>query len=247
MNADALFGGFNGRISQKLLATIDEVREGHSANRYAKAEALKSKITEETRALNPKYGAQSVEKNCCRWLMFSNHLDALPFDNNDRRIIVIENPTWRAQPEWYSHLHRMMKHPAFIASVQHYFMTLDLTGFNPHEPAPINDAKRKALTALESDAASAIRDFAATWPDDLATVADLRAFIGEDAPTGRALHHEIERGGMQTAGKIKINSKSETILIVRGVLTSGDIEQTAKTAVRGRIVAAQSEFRLTEG
>lgn len=247
MNVDALFGGFNGRISQKLLATVDEVREGNSANRYAKAEALKSKITEETRSLNPKYGAQSVEKNCCRWLMLSNHLDALPIDNTDRRIIVIENPVNRAQPEWYGYLHGLLSNPLFIASVQHFFATHDISGFNPHEPAPINEAKRKALGALETDAARAIRDFAGQWPDELATVADLRAFLGDDAPTGRALHHEIERAGMQTAGKIKIMGRSETVLIVRGALTRDDLAAVAKSAMTDRITRAQLRFRSTGG
>jgi primase-polymerase (primpol)-like protein len=247
MNVDALFGGFNGRISQKLLATVDEVREGNSINRYAKAESLKSKITEETRSLNPKYGAQSVEKNCCRWLMFSNHLDALPIDNSDRRIIVIENPTYRAQPEWYGHLHGLVNDPRFIASIQQHFISHDITGFNPHEPAPINEAKRKALSALETDATRAIRDFARLWPDELATVSDLRGFMGDDAPTGRALSHEIERGGMQTGGKIKIMGRSETVLIIQGTLTRNDIESVAKAAIVKRIIAAQHQFRATEG
>lgn len=247
MNVDALFGGFNGRISQKLLATVDEVREGNSINRYAKAEALKSKITEETRSLNPKYGAQSVEKNCCRWLMLSNHLDALPIDNSDRRVIVIENPSWRATSDWYGYLHGLMTDASFIASVQHYFMTSDIAGFNPHEPAPINEAKRKALGALETDAARAIREFAAQWPDDLASVADLRTFLGDDAPTGRALHHEIERAGMQTAGKIKIAGRSETVLIVRGSLTRVDIATATKSTISARIATAQHNFRTTGG
>lgn len=247
MNVDALFGGFNGRISQKLLATVDEVREGNSVNRYAKSESLKSKITEETRSLNPKYGAQSVEKNCCRWLMFSNHLDALPFDNSDRRIIVIENPTLRQKPEWYVFLHRVMNESSFVASVQRFFMTLDISGFNPHEPAPINDAKRKALCALESEAARACRDFINQWPDELATVSDLRDFIGDDAPASRALHHEIERAGMLTAGKVRVADKSETVLIVRGSLTGDDVRAAAKSEIVKRMLAARFAFRATVG
>lgn len=248
MNVDALFGGFNGRISQKLLATIDEVREGNSSNRYAKAESLKSKITEEVRALNPKYGAQSVEKNCCRWLMFSNHLDALPFDNGDRRIIVIENPTSRAQPEWYCHIHALMTESAFIASVQRFFLTIDLAGFSAHEPAPINEAKRKALAALESDITRACREFSVRWPDELATVADLRAFIGDDAPTAsRALQHEIERAGMRTACRIKMAGKMQTVLIVRGSLTSSELASASKLAIVERIAIAQQLFRSMPG
>lgn len=245
MSVDALFGGFNGRISQKLLATVDEVREGNSGNRYTKAEALKSKITEETRALNPKYGAQSVEKNCCRWLMFSNHMDALPFDNNDRRIIVIENPTWRAQPEWYALLHGWMHQPAFIASVQHYLATLDLSSFNPHEPAPFNDAKRKALGAIASDTTRACEDFVTQWPGDLATVADLRAFIGDDAPsTSRAMRHEIERAGMTTAKRrVRIVGRMQTVLIVRGALTPDDVDAASPAGIVTAIETAQIQFR----
>src|SRR5690606_8281425 len=60
-NADTstLWGAFNGRLSQKLFVTVDEVREGLSNDRYTKQEALKSKLTEEIRGINPKYGHQS--------------------------------------------------------------------------------------------------------------------------------------------------------------------------------------------
>ena len=245
MNVDALFGGFNGRISQKLLATVDEIREGNSTDRYKKAEALKSKITEETRALNPKYGSQSVEKNCCRWLMFSNHHDALPFDNNDRRLIVIENPTERKAPEWYTNLHSLLSNPAFIASVQHYFMTLDLTGFNPYEPAPINEAKMKALAALESPTARACRNFVDQWPGELAARSDLVAFIGPDCPSSRALDHDLERAGMRTVRTQRIGPTTGTVMIVRGPLTPEDVAAVSGSAVADRILAARAAFMFT--
>ena len=243
MNIDALFGGFNGRISQKLLATVDEVREGNSTNRYAKAETFKSKITEEIRALNPKYGAQSVEKNCCRWLMFSNHLDALPFDNNDRRVIVIANPSVRQEPQWYSKLHLLMDDELFVASVQHYFMTINLAGFNPHEPAPINDAKRKALAALESDAGRACREFKELWPAELATVADFRRLLADDAPrSSRAFQHEFERADMRPARRVKIVGALETVLIVRGPLTPEDISSLSNAAIVEQVTLARRTF-----
>ena len=92
---ELLDGGFNGRLSCKLLAIVDELREGPSSRRYERGQRLKSIITEENRQINPKYGIQSIEKNCCRWLKFSNFFDALPFDNTDRRIETIANPTER--------------------------------------------------------------------------------------------------------------------------------------------------------
>lgn len=246
INVDSLFGGFNGRCSQKLLATVDEIREGHSRDRYKNAEALKSKITEDIREVNRKYGLQTVEKNCCRWLMFSNHMDALPFDNNDRRLIVIENPSERRPPEWYGNLHGLMDNPMFIASVQHYLMTLDLMGYNPHEPASINEAKRKALAALESPAGRKCREFAELWPDELAARLDLVTFIGLDAPPGRALDHDIQRAGMRTAHGQKVGGSGATVLIVRGALTPEDLLSVPKPEIAKRILAARAAFALTD-
>ena len=246
INADpaTLFGGFNGRISQKLLATVDEIREGNSAARYEKAESLKSKITEETRAINPKYGLQSVEKNCCRWLMFSNHMDALPFDNKDRRIIVIENPSTRAQPEWYQYLHTLMNDPAFIASVQKWALSHDIGGWSAHAPAPMNAAKAKALKALESPLDAACRQFATEWPGGLAAVSDLARFVGGE-PNARALSHAIERTGMATARRIKSNGQQETVLIVRGPLTEGDLEPVNSAILMGEIIRNRGKFAIS--
>jgi hypothetical protein len=70
--------GFNGQLSRKVLAIVDEIREGGRDSQWEHSEKLKSIITEEHRLVNPKYGRQSVEFNACRWLMFSQHLSAIP-------------------------------------------------------------------------------------------------------------------------------------------------------------------------
>ena len=70
---ELLDGGFTGRLSKKLLVIVDEAREGSGERRYERATRLTSAQTEEHRHVNHKYGYQSVEKNCGRWLMFSNH------------------------------------------------------------------------------------------------------------------------------------------------------------------------------
>ncbi|MFI0849717.1 primase-helicase family protein [Mesorhizobium sp. IMUNJ 23232] len=116
-NADVgmlLDKSFNGRLAGKLLATVDEIREGGS-QRWQQQENFKSAVVEEVRHINPKFGRQHVERNCCRWLLFSNHLDALPFDNDDRRVIVIENPTVPAQDAWFEYLHGIIDNPTLSA------------------------------------------------------------------------------------------------------------------------------------
>ncbi|SFF97005.1 Primase-polymerase (Primpol) domain-containing protein [Novosphingobium sp. CF614] len=243
VSTDTLFGAYNGRLSMKLLATVDEVREGNSRERWTKAEQLKSKVTEEYRHLNPKYGAQSVEKNCCRWLMFSNHADALPFDNSDRRIIVIENPSACAPAEWYARLHDDMEDPAFIASVQHYLATLNLSGFNPHEHAPMSAAKAKALASLVTDAEDAVRQFKDEWPGDLAFVSDLHRFVGDDTKSEDWCRHEATRAGMRTGERFKVSGRWERPLIVRGQLSPDDIAGAAKRPqVKEAVADARGRF-----
>ena len=234
---------YNGRISQKILATVDEIREGGSP-RYQQQENFKSAVVEEERLINPKFGRQYVEKNCCRWLLFSNHHDAIPFDNSDRRVVVIENPIQPAHASWFEHLHKEIQDPQFIASVQYYLMTLDISAFKPGERAPMNAAKAKALASMESPADAAARQFAASWPGDLATVADLRAFIGDDVPSAnRALGHVIDRAGMTSGHRQKVAGTMQTILVVRGVLTAAALREIPHQIIANMITGAQTQFR----
>ena len=105
---ELLDSGFTGRLSQKLLVIVDEAREGSGERRYERASGSNNSQTEEHRHVNHKYGHQSVEKNCGRWLMFSNHDDAIPFDNADRRVIVIANPTIRKEDAYYERLYGLL-------------------------------------------------------------------------------------------------------------------------------------------
>ncbi|WP_255330554.1 phage NrS-1 polymerase family protein [Paracoccus albicereus] len=216
----AITDGFNGRLSRKLIATVDEVREGARNPHSKEAQAFKSRVNESNRHINPKFGIQSVEKNCMRWLFFSQHEDALPFDNHDRRVIVIANPTKANSPEWYSWLHQYLEggaiEQAFVASVQQYLASFDLTGFNPGAHAPMNEAKRRAIAAMESEALRAARQFAATWGEGLATTADLRAFVGDDdwPSHSRGASDLIKAAGMMAGKKVTIDRKAEKLLIV---------------------------------
>jgi hypothetical protein len=166
---------------------------------------------------------QSVEKNCCRWLFFSQYADALPFDNKDRRVIVIANPTEPQAPEWYVWIRQFMQgdetEKQFIASIQHFLATYDLTGFNAGAHAPMNDAKRKALSLMESPAVKVAKQFALEWPEGLATMSDFKDYVGEDdlPKHPRAIGDTISAAGMARSDKrrLRIDGVQETILITR--------------------------------
>jgi hypothetical protein len=239
--ADVLDGKFNGYLSEKLLATVDETREGLSTNRYVRGEALKRLVTEEYRHINHKFGLQVVEVNGCRWLMFSNHDDALPFDNGDRRVIVIENPSHRQSQDYYTALYAHIRYPEFIASVREYLRTLPLDGFNPGAHAPMNAAKQRALEVMAPSIDRAIREFIEAWPTPFTTVDDVRRAVAEitgETPKDAALTHAMRRAGLVSAGeRMRIDGRREFPLAVNvppEVLAQYAPDQIAASIKEGR-------------
>jgi len=224
---EVLDGSFNGRLSQKLLAIVDEAKAGmQDARRYARSERLKTLVNQAAREINVKHGLQAVEHNCMRWLFFSNHADALPFDNNDRRIAVIANPTARhvGGTAYYTALYDLVDNDAFISAVwAHLMYGVDVSDFNPGEHAPMNEAKRIALSEMQSEGERAVREFAAKCPGDLATARQVREWIdrynSDQSGTkahSRVLKIWIEKAGMlNTVKSAKISGYTQKIIIVR--------------------------------
>jgi Family of unknown function (DUF5906) len=221
---ELLEGGFTGRLSQKLLSIIDEAKEGNSEGRYKRAERLKSLITEEHRKINPKYGVETIEKNCCRWLMFSNHLDAVPFDDKDRRIEVIPNPTEPKSADYYKEMYGMLDDSAFIGSVRKYLETLDISDFNPGQHAEMSETKRKALDEMSNEIDRYVSEFMEDCPGELTSRTYIRSYVDAQndnkAVKDAHLTHAIRRAGMMnTRRRIWKNGVRHSVVIVRGAYT----------------------------
>ena len=242
-----LDGSFNGRLARKLLAVVDETREGMSEKRYARGEALKSIITAEFREINPKYGVQTVEYNCLRWLMFSNHWDALPINNNDRRVITIQNPTERASEEYYAWIYGMLDDGWFISSVREFLQTMDISGFNAGAHAPTNAAKERAIDEMTSELDRAVKSFAADWPGPFASRSNIRLYVQQMTGVSvneNHLTHAINRAGMVSPKKrIKIMGAADSLVIVRDY-SPHEIERFSPTSIADQIIDANAKFTL---
>lgn len=215
-----LDGSFNDRLSRKLLAVVDETREGHGVKKYERGNALQRIVTEELREINPKFGVKRIERNCCRWLMLTNFADALPFDNEDRRIIVIENPTTRRDADYYARLYGLLGDAAFIASVRRWLEMVDVSGFNPGAHATMNAAKRVALASLESELDQVVREFAEAWPGVLCGRDDVRRYardcLGGAPVDERHLSHAMDRAGLTATGvRVRVGQALDRVVIVR--------------------------------
>jgi hypothetical protein len=194
---------FNGRLSRKTLAIVDEVREDASPSGvWAEYEHLKSMLTEEVRAINPKYARQFLEWNSCRFLMFSNHGGALPLTDNDRRFNVVRIDGTPKPPAYYIKLYAVLDDPLFIAAVADFLSKRDLTGFNPGARPIANKAREALLAFHQSEFDVVARELAQEWPSDLITAAALFDKLtggtgGSDrATTLRVAKHSLERAGI---------------------------------------------------
>lgn len=247
-----LDGKFNGRLSCKLLATVDETREGLSENRYSRAEALKRLTTEAVRHIDPKYGVQSIERNCCRWLMFSNHEDALPLDKMDRRIEVIANPDWvyETHTGYYRALYAAKDDPLFIASIRQYLATLDISTFEPGAHATVSEAKRSAIAAVTHDVDNAVADLQREYGGVPMAYGDLcdyiKSYTGDQNVRRSAVDHAVRRaGGSVSSNRIRIGGQLQRIVsldpqMVIKIVERENIEpmRASSEAIKAKIIAS---------
>ncbi len=145
--ASILNSGFDGLTTGKLVVQVDEVRE---LGNWKLAELLKSKITEERLPVNIKYGPQTIVRNFTRWLMFSNHLDALSLTEGERRYFVVECKQQPRDGAYYGRLADELMTPAGIEGVRRWLSVRDLSRFKPKASPPLTEAKSAMIEANEN-------------------------------------------------------------------------------------------------
>lgn len=224
-----LDGGFNGRISRKVLAIVDEINEGGNTS-YRHANKLRQLVTEEQRTINPKYGRQREEYNSTRWLMFSNHTGALPLNEDDRRWWIVSHDGRAKDGDYYTRLYGSLSDPQFIASVAELLGRRDLSSFRPGQRPPMNSAKAELVAFSQSDDDAKLKDLAASWPLDIIMAFELDAVLGEYALTRSGVRHALDRAGLRKIGKIKFfDRKAQGVYTIRNHLN-----WSAKTAEEQR-------------
>lgn len=200
-----LRSGFNGQLSRKVLAVVDEIREGGRDSQWEHAEKMKSLITEEHRVINPKYGRQAIEFNACRWLMFSNHRSAIPMEAGDRRIEVVVTDATPQTGDYYARLYAALDDPGFIASVAAFLGDRDLSKFNPGRHAAMTAAKLAATKASQSPMVGWCELLQEHWPADVITSTNLYQVLEGDERVGslNAAHRRtLEQFGIEAYGHL---------------------------------------------
>lgn len=207
--ASMFASGFNGRLSRKILAIVDEIREGGADAKWSNSETLKRIITEDTRTINPKYGEERVEHNTCRWLIFSNHDDALPLDHSDRRFNICKMSGAPRPPNYYAKLFAALKDPHFICGVAEFLANRDLSNFNAGAHAVFNESKKLILEESGGEYDGTLREIVEKWPVDLIQNKTLWQALQVDQPLHRMV---LGRNGIKslTSKTVRLSDGSIT-------------------------------------
>jgi hypothetical protein len=213
-----LNSGFNERLSRKVLAVVDEIREG-GRDTWTHSETMKRLITEEYRTVNVKTGRIHEEYNSCRWLVLSNHRSALPIEDTDRRFEVVATDVKPRSLAVYTELYNALDDKRFIAAVATYLGQRDISRFNPGREAARSAAKAAVIETSMPPMARWCQQLVTYWPCDLISAGDLLQVL-EGNTFNRSLtpahRYVLERAGIESFGRpSRIDGKLVRLSIVR--------------------------------
>ena len=214
---------YNGELGGRVLAIVDEVQEGASEGNYRNAERLKSMVNAEMRTVNNKYGLKYVEFNALRWLVFSNHKNALPLNDEDRRFRVVMHKAPPRSPQIYEGLYALLKDANFINSVGVYLRERDISRFKPGERPPLNADKLAAIAASKPMSTQAAEEIVACWPADIITYKNALELLTGDPEKKEftaGMRRAMEGAGAVSWGKgdvsrIKMNGVPHRVWVLR--------------------------------
>lgn len=152
---------FNDWAVGRCVNVIEELKlQGH--NRHDVYNKIKPLITNPRIEVHGKGKAATTAVNTANYMGFSNHTDALPLDDNDRRQFVLFTPWLHIRDQnqaiealgltvdrYWDELWDVVKNRPEV--VRGYFEAVDITAFNPHGRAPATSFKAKVVAAGDLD------------------------------------------------------------------------------------------------
>jgi hypothetical protein len=171
---------------------------------------LMTMITQHTLRMNPKYVASYTIEDRINYYFTSNDPDALFMDDQDRRFFVHEVAAGKF-PDPLNYV-RWMKSDAGAAALWWYLLNFDMTGFDPHAPAPDTIGKSSMIELGKSELGAWVHELKTNTEQVLAR-AKLRGDIfstqqlhmlfdpnGDKKASVNALARELKRAGFVPPG-----------------------------------------------
>lgn len=225
VSTTAIDSQFTGWAEGAILITVEEIRIA-GTNKYAILDKMKPLITNDTIEVVHKGQNQKTIPNFTSYMMMTNHADAIPVGDNDRRYCVISTRHTRKEELYEQHggpqgtavyfdklFAETARRPDALVR-----MLLDWevsAGFNPAGRAP----ETEGLVAMRSLHISEERDdienliekhaCGVIGPDiiDVTELRKLALIDGDDVPKGRSLGHILSDMGYTQIPNRKVKFK----------------------------------------
>lgn len=209
-----LESGFNGDLSRKILAIVDEIQEGGNGQ-WKHAEKLKSIVNQEYRTINPKCEPQHKEYNSCRWLVFSNHLNAIPLNETDRRFEVVITESQPQSEGYFKKMYALLDNQAFIASIALFLEQRNISGFNPGARPKMSEAKIRMIEESKSETQKLADEIVKYYPFDVITLDNIYQLLNTDH-RDKSVRPVCDTAGMISYPKsIRISGSKHRCRIIR--------------------------------
>jgi hypothetical protein len=177
---------FTGWAVNKLFIAIEEIRVP-SESKYAVLDKLKPFITNDEVNVELKGQDDRVVPNFASYLLLTNHDDALPLDDDDRRYCVIET-RHRTKADipgqaYFDALFGALND--HIGAIAHYFATRPIPAdFNPNGRAPETRGKHRMMQESKGGPRLAVEDAIAQFDCDV--INDNVVYVGALLDQARA-------------------------------------------------------------
>lgn len=154
---------FNGWIADKLVVCIDEIRAGGNSKI---ADILKPMITNDDISFQAKGQDQMTAQSCANFILMSNHKDAVPITQTERRYAVFftgqqtlaDLATFGMNRDYFRTLYDWAHYQDGYAKVTDYLSKLEIDKYYLTERAPWTTSMNEAISASLDRVESRISD-----------------------------------------------------------------------------------------
>lgn len=205
---------YNEWAENKQFVLGDEItsNEQSKAEKRGIADRLKGMITRQRLRLNPKYVPSFEVPDCINYYFTSNHPDAFFIEDTDRRYFVHQVVPAPLPRSFYVDYVEWLYRKGGASALFYHLLHVDLTGFDPHGPAPATLAKELMMESGQSELGQWARQLReepdvllklgdAAVPGDLFAARDLYSLFDPEGKrySPNALSRELTRAGLQYA------------------------------------------------
>jgi hypothetical protein len=110
------------------------------------------------------------------FLIFTNHFDALPIPEHDRRFVVLTNGGTQT-PDYWKKLNQWLESETGVSCFYNWLLKRDIEGYSPFDPPPMFEAKAAMVDEAKSDLDRAMELSISNMPGEVFTLKQVAKYV----------------------------------------------------------------------